>query len=169
MTRGEISAIAAVVLIALIALGAVDSEGDRNGRNGSETRTEMPLVPADSLLRVAWVIRDRDCASCASPAYIWRRVKALYGDSLDLFALVIGSDTQSVRAVLRDERIGASIAMLRDADKMDLASPSMLLLRGRTVKQRWTQHTRPTFVRLVSDDSGSVLVDAVRAELKTRR
>ncbi len=130
---------------------------------------ETQLVPDDSVVRIAWVIRDRDCATCASPAYIWRRTKALFGDSVQLVAFVIGPDTQAVRAVFRDERIAAHIAIVRPDGGGKLVSPSMLLLNGRRIKNRWTQATRPTFVRLMAEDSGSVLIGAVRAELAARR
>jgi hypothetical protein len=169
MTRGRISAI---VLFATVSLSFAVSVGRKRAdeiRNRSRSPSEIQLLPIDSLLRVAWVIRDRDCATCASPAYIWRRAKALYGDTLKLVALVIGSDTQAVRAVLRDERIAASIVILGMDNRMDLVSPSMLLLKGRTIKRRWTQRTAPNFVRLVSDDSGSDLLDAQREEINHRR
>ena len=130
---------------------------------------QIDALPSDSVTRLAWVIRDKDCGTCASPAYMWRLIRARRADSVAFVVLVIGSDTSAVRRVLIRERIAANIQVLPLwGIGPDVSPPAMLLLRGRSVRQIWDRASDPSFNTLRRGDGATEVVIQMRKSIARR-
>lgn len=134
----------------------------------SRPQAAITSLPNDERLRLAWMIRDRDCHTCASPAYLWRRIRGSIADSVEFIVLSVGADTSPLRRVLRRERIDPQVVVVGNSNEVGYSSPTLLLIRGRRVLRRWDDRSTPDFLSLVSGDGASIVMSELRRQQKRR-
>jgi hypothetical protein len=91
---------------------------------------------ADTAVRATWVFDGADLLRCRNSARELRRLQARFGERVEIAAVAVDAERETVESFMRNERIRASVRYLEGGggrDARGVQRPALYLVKGRTV------------------------------------
>ena len=91
---------------------------------------------AQTAVRATWVFDGADLLRCRNSARELRRLQARFGERVEIAAVAVDADRETVESFMRNERIRAQVRYLESGggrDARGVQRPALYLVTGRTV------------------------------------